>query len=188
MKVAPLDLRQPRFRSVLRGFDRAEVVAFMAEAADDYEQALREIDRQRQELARMEALLSEHRDREANPRNTLLTAQKVADEVRENAKQEARVIVREAQGRADLLLQKSQGRLEELERAINELRLKRGDVETSLEASIAGLQHALEFIRAQDQSQRGDKVRLHRPRQTDREAAAAQRSGASPAVAGDRQT
>ena len=45
MKVAPLDLRQPRFRSVLRGFDRAEVVAFVAEAADDYEQALREIDR-----------------------------------------------------------------------------------------------------------------------------------------------
>ena len=188
MKVAPLDLRQPRFRSVLRGFDRAEVVAFMAEAADDYEQALREIDRQRQELVQMEALLSEHRDREANLRNTLLTAQKVADDVRENAKQEARVIVREAQGRADLLLQKSQGHLEELERAINELRLKRGDVETSLEASIAGLQHALEFIRTQDQSQRSDKVRLHRPCQTDREAAAPQRSGASSTVAGDRQT
>ena len=96
MKIAPLDLRQPRFRSTFRGFDRNEVVSFLAEAADDYERALRELDRQRQDLAQMETLLSEHREREANLRNTLLTAQKLADEVRENAQQEARVIVREA--------------------------------------------------------------------------------------------
>ena len=42
----------------LRGFDRTEVVAFLTEAADDYEHALREIDRLRQDLLRMEALLS----------------------------------------------------------------------------------------------------------------------------------
>ena len=66
----------------LRGFDRTEVVAFLTEAADDYEHALREIDRLRQDLLRMEALLSEHRDREANLRNTLLTAQRLADEVK----------------------------------------------------------------------------------------------------------
>ena len=134
----------------------------MAEAADDYEQALREIDRQRQDLVRIEALLSEHREREATLRNTLLTAQELADEVRENAQQEARVIMREAQGRADLLLEKTQGRPSELEREITELRLKRGDVETSLGASIAALQHALEFIRKQDQPHGGEKVRLHR--------------------------
>ena len=57
----------------------------MAEATDDYEQALRVIDRQRQDLVRIEALLSEHREREVTLRNTLLTAQKLADEVRENA-------------------------------------------------------------------------------------------------------
>ena len=66
MKIAPLDLRQQRFRKTLRGFDRAEVIAFLTEAADDYEQALREIDHLRQDLARMEALLSEHREREGD--------------------------------------------------------------------------------------------------------------------------
>ena len=59
MKIAPPDLRQPRFRSTFRGFDRNEVVRFLAEAADDYECALRELDRQRQDLAQMETLLSE---------------------------------------------------------------------------------------------------------------------------------
>jgi cell division initiation protein len=164
MRVAPLDLRQQRFRTVLKGFDKTEVVAFLTEAADDYEHALRELDRLRQDLMRTEALLNEHRDREANLRNTLLTAQRLADEIKDVAQNEAKLIVREAQGRADLLLQKAQVRLEEVERDINEMRLRRRDVEGSLEGSIQALYRALEFIREQDKSD--EKVLLHRPRQS----------------------
>jgi cell division initiation protein len=162
MRIAPLDLRQPRFKTRVNGFDKTEVVAFLTEAADDYEHALREIDRLRQDLVRMESLLTEHRERENNLRNTLLTAQRIADEVKTQAQNEAKMIVREAQGRADLLLQKAQVRLEEVERDINELRLRRRDVEGSLEGSIQALYHALEFIRDQDKPE--EKVLLHRPR------------------------
>ena len=169
MRIAPLDLRQQRFRTRMRGFDPTEVVAFLTEAADDYEHALREIDRLRQDLSRQEALLAEHRDREANLRNTLLTAQRLADEIKEAAQTESKLIIREAQGRADLLLQKAQGRLDEIERDINEMRLRRRDVEGSLESSIQALYRALEFIRDQDRSD--DKVLLHRPRQADQEKA-----------------
>jgi cell division initiation protein len=140
-------------------------VALLTEAADDYEHALREIDRMRSDLARMEALLGEHREREANLRNTLLTAQRLADEVKEAAQNEAKLIVREAQGRADLLLQKAQLRLEEVERDINEMKLRRRDSEGSLEATIQALYRALEFIRDQDQQRADEKVLLHRPRQ-----------------------
>jgi len=162
MRIAPLDLRQQRFRTAVRGFDRTEVVAFLTEAADDYEHALREIDRLRQDLQRMEALLAEHRERETNLRNTLLTAQRLADEVKAAAENEGKMIVREAQGRADLLLQKAGARLEEIEHDINELKLRRRDVEGSLEASIQGLYRALEFIREQDKPD--ERVLLHRPR------------------------
>jgi cell division initiation protein len=162
MRIAPLDLRQPRFRTQLRGFDKTEVVAFLTEAADDYEHALREIDRLRQDLLRLESLLVEHREREDNLRNTLLTAQRLADEVKTAAQNEAKMIVREAQGRGDLLLQKAQVRLEEVERDINEMRLRRRDVEGTLEASIQALYHALEFIRDQDKPE--ERVLLHRPR------------------------
>jgi len=167
MRVSPLDLRQQRFRTSFKGYDRTEVVAFLTEAADDYEHALREIDRMRSDLARMEALLSEHREREANLRNTLLTAQRLADEVKENAQNEAKLIVREAQGRADLLLQKAQVRLEEIDRDITEMKLRRRDTEGQLEAAIQALYRALEFIRDQDQLRTDEKVLLHRPRQAD---------------------
>ena len=182
MRIAPLDLRQPRFRTQLRGFDKTEVVAFLTEAADDYEHALREIDRLRQDLLRMESLLVEHREREDNLRNTLLTAQKLADDVKTAAQNEAKMIVREAQGRGDLLIQKAQARLEEVERDINEMRLRRRDVEGSLEASIQALYHALEFIREQDKPE--ERVLLHRPRGA--EAPAAQRPADVPRTAEDR--
>ena len=171
MKVTPLDLRQQKFKTVMRGFDRAEVESFLAETADDYETALREADRLRDDLARVQSSLEEHREGERNLRNTLLTAQKLADEIRLSAESEGKRLVREAEGRADLLLQKTQSRVEEVQREIDGLRLKRRDVESSLEGTIAALRNALEFVHEQDVKEREDKVLLHRPRTVETPAA-----------------
>jgi len=184
MRVAPLDLRQHRFKTVMRGFDKAEVVGLLTEAADDYEHALRELDRLRHDVNRLESHLGEHRERESNLRNTLLTAQRLADEIKDAAQNEAKLIVKEAQGRADLLLQKAHVRVEEVERDINEMRLRRRDVESSLEASIQALYHALEFIREQDRPD--DRVLLHRPRQADSPAAPQPQRGDAPRAADER--
>src|SRR3954449_11046541 len=85
MNVSPLDLRQQRFRTVFRGFDKVEVTSFLAAVADDYEQALRETDRLRQDLARMEAVLEEHRQNEKTLKTTLLAAQKLSDDIKLHA-------------------------------------------------------------------------------------------------------
>ena len=69
MKVSPLDLRQIRFRTTFRGFDRAEVAALLAEVAEDYENALRDVDTFRQEVSKMEALLNQHREFEHDLRS-----------------------------------------------------------------------------------------------------------------------
>jgi cell division initiation protein len=174
MRISPMDMRQPRFKPGLRGYDKTEVVAFLTEAADDYEHAMREIDRLRADLMRMEALLGEHRERERNLRDTLLTAQRLSGELKESAHAEAKLIIREAQGRADLLLQKAQLRLEELDHDCNELKLRRRDAEGAVEGTIQALYRALEFMRDQDQTRSDDNVLLHRPRQAEQPAAAKQ--------------
>ena len=167
MRITPMDMRQHRFKPAMRGYDKTDVVAFLTEAADDYEHAMREIDRLRGDLMRMEALLSEHRERERNLRDTLLTAQRLSGELKEAAHTEAKLIIREAQGRADLLLQKAQARLEEMDHGCNELKLRRRDAEGSVEATIQALYRALEFMRDQDQTRNDDNVLLHRPRQAE---------------------
>ena len=93
MKVTPLELRQRQFTTVMRGYDRAEVNTILAQAADDYEAALLENDRLRQELGKVEAALNEHRGQEKHLSNTLLTAQKLADDIREKAQQDAARLV-----------------------------------------------------------------------------------------------
>lgn len=164
MKVTPLDLRQAKLTVTFRGYDKNEVDALLNEVADDYEQALRETDRLHQELSRMEALVAEHREHERNLRNTLLTAQRLSDEIREHAEQEARRVVEEADTRADLVFQQAQNRVEEVQREIDTLKLKRREVETSLQSVIAAVKNALDFVREQEQKEREDKILLHRPR------------------------
>lgn len=166
MRITPLDLRQQRFKAAMRGFDKTEVVAFLTEAADDYELVVREMDRLRGEVARMEGLLAEHRSREAHLRDTLMTAQQLSQQVRDQGQKEAKLIVDEAQKRAALLLERAHGRLQAIERDINELHLRRRDTEGSLEASIQALYRALEFVRDQGEHHAAadEKILLHRPR------------------------
>jgi len=160
MNVSPLDLRQQRFRSGFRGFDKVEVTAFLAAVADDYEQALRDTDKMRQDMLRMEAIINEHRESERTLKTTLITAQKLADEIKAHAEHEAQRILREAEGRTELLLDNAQARLESVQREIDSLKLKRKDVETSIEATIQTLRHTLDFVHEQDTRERDDRV-LH---------------------------
>lgn len=167
MNVSPLDLRQQKFKSAMRGYDRGEVDALLTAVADDYEGAIREADRLRDEVARLEALLAEHRSEEKSLKNTLLSAQRLADELREKAEADAQRIVRDAEGRADLLIQKAQARHEDLQREIDGLRARRRETETSVEAIINALKNTLDFVREQDQKEREDKIRLLRPRSSE---------------------
>lgn len=164
MNVSPLDLRQQKFRSTFRGVDPVEVSSFLIAVADDYEGALREADRLRQELARLEEIVRGHVEQEKNLQNTLLTAQRMADEIKAKAEEEALRIVREAESRSVIVLEKSQARIEDIQRDIDGLKLKRRDVETSLEASIQALRNTLEFVREQDGRERDEKLLQYRPR------------------------
>ena len=167
MNVSPLDLRQQRFRNAMRGYDKIEVTSFLMAVADDYEQALRDVDRLRTDLTRMEAVLNEHREHERGLKAALMAAQKLADDITSRAEDEARRLIREAQERSDLILQKSQARLEDVQREIDGLKLKRRDVETSIEATIQTLRNTLEYVREQEARDREEKILLHRPRHSE---------------------
>jgi len=197
MNVSPLDLRQQRFRKAFRGLDPVEVTSFLAAVADDYEQALREADRLRQDVARMEVALAHHRENEQNLRATMMTAQKLSDDIRAAAEAEAqrilagadvdakrmiagadadarrmiagadaeaKRIILETGSRSELLLDQTQARLEDIQREIDGLKLKRKDVEITLEASIQALHNTLEFVREQEARERDDRILFHRPR------------------------
>jgi cell division initiation protein len=164
INITPLDMRQARFTSALRGFDKADVTTFLQEAADGFDQAMRENERLRMEIVRLEASLNQFRELEGSLKSTLMSAQKVADDMRENAQQEAARLVREAEGQVALMMQRAQSKTEDIEREIDGLRIKRREAETNLEATIAALHNTLDFIRDQDRRERDDRVVHHWPK------------------------
>lgn len=164
MNVSPLDLRQQKFRTIFRGLDPIEVAAFLTAVADDYEEALRETDRMRQEVARLEGLVRGYVDQEKSLQNTLMSAQRIADEITAGAETNAVRIVREAESRSELLLEKTQARVEDIQRDIDGLKLRKRDIEATLESSIQALRNTLDFVREQDARDRDEKLLTYRPR------------------------
>jgi cell division initiation protein len=147
----PLDVRQAKFNSAMRGYEKAEVNAFLLETADGYEQALRENERLRQDVIRLEASLTQYKELETTLKSALMSAHRVSDDMKESAQLEARRVIREAEGQVELLKQRTQAQLEDVQREIDGLRLKRRESEVTLESIIAALQNTLEFVREQDQ-------------------------------------
>ena len=96
MTPTPLDLSAQSFKSAVRGFDKKEVSAFLTELATEYDQALRDADRLRDEVTRVQALLEEHKEQERNLQSTLLSARKLAELVIRQA--QARHTCHEARG------------------------------------------------------------------------------------------
>jgi cell division initiation protein len=163
MSVTPIDMRQREFGTAMRGFDRSEVTAFLVEAAGEYELALRENDRLRQEIVRLEASLHQFRELEGSLKSTLMSAQKIADDMRENAVKESQRIVREAEGQAEVIVQAAQGKIDAAQRDVDGLWMKRREAEAGVEATISVLQSTLEFMRERDRRGRESNVLPHRP-------------------------
>jgi cell division initiation protein len=146
--ATPLDLRTQQFKTSIRGFDRRDVCEFVASLATRYDEVLREADRLRDDLGRTQALVEEHREQERNLRATLMTAQKLADEIRLTAEQESQRIIGEAQARAAALVQGTAPSLEALEREVAALRARREQTTADMASTVAALRATLEEVRA----------------------------------------
>ena len=83
--ITPLEMRQTTFASGWRGYSREAVRGFLVDASESYELALRENERLRQDIERLQASIRQYQDLEGGLKTTLVHAQKVADDVRATA-------------------------------------------------------------------------------------------------------
>ncbi|HET7294493.1 MAG TPA: DivIVA domain-containing protein [Vicinamibacteria bacterium] len=162
MKISPMDIQKQTFGPKLRGFDREEVRSYLNLVAEEVAAVQRERDTLSQELQSMRALLEEHREREQILKNTLLTAQRVSEEIKENARKQAESVVKEAELQADRLLELAQARAHEVERGILELRAHRTGLRTDIRALITRLTSILDL---QEEAEVEDNLRFLKRRE-----------------------
>jgi cell division initiation protein len=162
MKLTPADVQRQVFSQRFRGFDPDEVRSFLAAVAEEMAEMLRDKERVQQELKHLELIVNEHREREAILKNTLLTAQKVAEDIRETARKEADTIVKQADLQGDSLLDLAQRRAHDVERGILELRGHRTALRTDIRALLTRLTHLLDL---QEEAEVEDNLRFLKRRE-----------------------
>lgn len=125
MKVTPLDIQQKRFHLGFRGYDRKEVEDFLELAREEMEALVREVTELREFRQASEERLQEFKDREDMLKNTMLTTQKVAEDMKENARKEASLIIKDAEIRAQQILERGQEERAKLEADVLNLRRRK---------------------------------------------------------------
>lgn len=125
MRITPLDVRKQEFRKGMRGLDPDEVYAFLATVADEYEAALNDNKALRERLLELDDKVQEYRTIERTLRDTLVTAERVTVESKDNARREASLIVKEAQLQAERALRDISSEAVRLRQEIQRLRSQR---------------------------------------------------------------
>jgi cell division initiation protein len=100
MRITPLDIRKQPFRRVMRGFDTDAVNSFLEMVASEFEGLIHQNSGLAARLKQLEEKCESYAKIERTLNETLLTAQKLADDARTNAQKEADLIIREAVARA----------------------------------------------------------------------------------------
>jgi cell division initiation protein len=106
MRLTAMDIRQQQFAvKWLRGLDPQEVDAFLEEIAEDWEQLTRENNLLKEQLTAADEQTRVKDEQNKTLQETLIVAQRMAEEFRESSKRAAEVVLREAQLQAEKLLE-----------------------------------------------------------------------------------
>ena len=136
MKVTPLDIQQQTFRRGIRGYDLREVEEFLNLLRGEFEGQILENQKLKEELNRLKSLVNEYRSKEDILKSAIITAQKITEDVRANALKEARIVLSEAELKAEDIIREAQVRLGEILNEIKELKRQKLQFETNLRSEI----------------------------------------------------
>src|SRR5512134_2346943 len=132
MNITPLDITQKQFRKVFRGLDPEEVEAFLGLVAVEFEALVKDVMALREDNQRKAEEIIDFRGRERALQETLVTAQKASEEIRETARKEAEITISDAELQAEKIVQGAHARFLRIVDDINELKRQRVQFEANV--------------------------------------------------------
>jgi cell division initiation protein len=139
MRISPLDIRQQQFTvRLFRGFDQTEVDAFLDDVAEDYEAVLKENTLLKEQLATLEDRSRGLAEREKALQETLVTTQRLVEEMKAAGRREADLLIREAELRGEKVVEAARSEEAKIRGELQTLRRMRRqlieDLRTTLES------------------------------------------------------
>ncbi|WP_161883618.1 DivIVA domain-containing protein [Deinococcus alpinitundrae] len=147
--LTPLDVQHRSFAAGWRGYRQGEVRAYLSEVAQALEAGLRERAQLTQRLQELQRQVHEYKDAEDELRRTVVAAERIGHELKEQSRQEAMLTLQEAEHRAALIqdvaknreqeaLARHESRLRELESTFS---VRRAQLESLYQAQEHELEH-----------------------------------------------
>ena len=135
MKITPLDIQQQQFKvKTFRGLDPDDVDAFLQTVAGEMESLIRDNNELKEQQARQSRDMLDMAEKERELREVLLSAQRVIEEMKVNARKEADLIVSEAELKGERIVADAERQLGDLKARIEEMRRQKIQFEISLKA------------------------------------------------------
>jgi cell division initiation protein len=131
MRISAMDIKKQEFKKSMRGYDVSEVEAFLDTIANQFETLWRENETLKEQIAKIEeerkslaAEIDVYRENEKTFQKAIVKSQDMAEEVLENAKKRAELIIKES----DIIATKTKMNVQEefvnLKQELEELRTR----------------------------------------------------------------
>ena len=137
MQYTPIDIRSHEFRKSIRGYQCEEVDKFLESVSKEFEIAYTDNFELKEKVQRLEAELSHYKTLENTLQQTMLLAQQTADEVKQSARHEADLLIRQAEQENNRKLFEAQEKWAEIQEEIQELVRKRELIRTQLKSFLS---------------------------------------------------
>ncbi|MBZ0272269.1 DivIVA domain-containing protein [bacterium] len=160
MRLTPLDIQQHSFKKKGERYEAAEVDSYLDLVRQDYEETLRIIEGQKDQIRKLEAQLSEMHANERVLKDAIISAQKMVEDMKANAKKEAEIVVAEARLDAERIVDNARHEVERVQYDIAELKRQRVQFETELHALIRAHDNLLEATSARMKEKDGEAAKL----------------------------
>ncbi len=124
MKLSPLEVKKAEFKLKMRGYDPQEVRAFLEMVSRDMEDTEREIRELYEKMEELQKMLDHYREMEETIKSAMMTAQKAAEDMKNNAQREAELIVEKARMQAQEIVSSAQKERDEMIRSLEDTKRK----------------------------------------------------------------
>ena len=144
MTLTPAEIRHAKLGRRPLGYDRQATDRLLAEVVASFEHVWRERADLRDEIENVEGELTRQKEIEGALRSTLISAERMADDVRTQARREADVIISEARSTARDIVAGAEAERERVHGEIRRLRALEVDVRAEYRAFLVAALERLE--------------------------------------------
>ncbi len=134
MKLTPIDISQKTFGKKMFGLDESEVFDFLQTISQQLESMIHERNTFREALREKELRLHDYKEKDHMLQTTIQTASQMSERLRQDSEREARLIVADAQQKAEMLGRDARDSLKKLYQEMAELKKARMQFEVNLKA------------------------------------------------------